>query len=155
MMLSTNFSLAELVRSTVASERGIDNTPPPNVIRELEALAQTILQPLRDEFGSLRVTSGYRCPQLNAAVNGSRSSQHVVGQAADVMSMSGVSPLQMATWAWDIGLPFHQCIVEYRGSAEWLHISKANSLGECQRECLTYGDGKYFHGFHSRLGASA
>lgn len=160
MQLSANFTLDELTRSATASERGIDNTPGLIERTHLHVLAQTILQPLRDQFGPLRITSGYRSCALNVAIGGSKTSQHMLGQAADLVSVRGVPALTMAAWAWEHGLPFHQAIVEYRTRSdgtpyEWLHISKSNGSEHLRRECLTHGDGGMFAGFHTREGASA
>lgn len=41
------------------------------------------LQELRNKYGKLQITSGYRCPAHNKAVGGSTNSKHTKGQAAD------------------------------------------------------------------------
>lgn len=79
------FTIAELTKSRTAAAQGIDNAPSPTVIANLNALVDHVLDPLREAWGHpLRVTSGYRCPQLNKAVGGVPRSQHMLGQAADV-----------------------------------------------------------------------
>lgn len=83
--LSKNFTLEELISSNTAKAKGIDNTPGVIEKQNLKLLAQTVLQPIRDKYGKpISVTSGYRCPKLNAAVGGSKTSQHLKGQAADI-----------------------------------------------------------------------
>jgi uncharacterized protein YcbK (DUF882 family) len=83
--LSDNFTLEELISSNTAKAKGIDNTPGAIEKQNLKLLAQTVLQPIRDKYGKpISVTSGYRCPKLNAAVGGSKTSQHLKGQAADI-----------------------------------------------------------------------
>ena len=79
MRISVNFTLEELARSNLAIKRGIDNNPPPEIIRNLQLLVNNILQKLRDKVGAIRITSGYRSPALNRAL-GNRSnskSQHL------------------------------------------------------------------------------
>ena len=60
MQLSKNFSLLELTKSQTAERKGIDNTPNADHIYNLTALAENILQPVRDEWGSFIVSSSYR-----------------------------------------------------------------------------------------------
>jgi zinc D-Ala-D-Ala carboxypeptidase len=63
---------------------GLDNTPTEEARANLYELVQTVLDPLRKELGvPIRITSGYRSPQVNAAVGGSRTSRHMLGLAAD------------------------------------------------------------------------
>jgi uncharacterized protein YcbK (DUF882 family) len=47
-------------------------------------LTENILQPVRDKFGPIRITSGYRCPEVNKLAGGSKTSNHVLGFAADI-----------------------------------------------------------------------
>ena len=83
------FTLRELTRSATAARLGIDNTPDKAVIDNLTKLVDTVLDPLREAYGKpIVVTSGYRCQRLNKAVGGSKISQHVHGQAADIKSVS-------------------------------------------------------------------
>ena len=85
MKLSKNFTLEELIFSITANNHGISNTPNAEVKAALKRLAVEVLQPIRDAWGQpIVVTSGYRCPKLNAAVGGVKGSQHLLGQAADI-----------------------------------------------------------------------
>lgn len=82
-----NFSIEELTYSPTAIKNHIDNTPNDEIRQNLEKLIYTILQPIRDEFKRpIKVNSGYRCKELNALVGGSKTSQHVKGEAADITS---------------------------------------------------------------------
>ena len=84
-----NFTVDELCRSKTAQRRGIDNTPTPSIRVNLEKLIANVLQPLRDKYGKpIIVDSGYRCPKLNQAVGGAKTSQHLYGQAADIRTVS-------------------------------------------------------------------
>lgn len=85
MKLSKNFTLEELTFSITANNHGINNTPNAEVKAALKRLAVEVLQPIRDAWGQpIVVTSGYRCPKLNAAVGGVKGSQHLLGQASDI-----------------------------------------------------------------------
>lgn len=85
MNLTKNFTLEEMLRSSTADKKGIDNTPSKEVKANLRELCEKVLQPIRDAWGApLIVTSGYRCPELNKAVGGSSTSQHKFGSAADI-----------------------------------------------------------------------
>ena len=79
------FSLPELTGSPTAHRLGIDNIPPREVQTRLVGLCMHVLDPLRELLGGpVWVTSGYRCRALNDAVGGSSSSQHLLGEAADI-----------------------------------------------------------------------
>ncbi len=93
-MLSANFSLYELVRSEVAERQAflleMQLAPPKNVRDNLKYLVDTTLQPIRERFQyPMRITSGYRSDALNRAMGGSLSSQHAIGEAADVVISDG------------------------------------------------------------------
>lgn len=116
------FTLDELVRSATAAARGIDNTPPAAVEARLEVLAEKLLDPARELWGaSLRVTSGYRCPELNAAVGGAATSQHLQGEAADITAGSREGNRRLFEAIAGSALDFDQLIDERDYS--WLHLS--------------------------------
>jgi len=83
MNLSRNFSLQELIKSDTAIRRGIDNNPNADQIEKLKALCENILQPVRDHFGRVKVTSGFRSVELCTAIGSSARSQHAKAEAAD------------------------------------------------------------------------
>lgn len=116
--LSPHFTLAEMVRSGTAITRGIDNTPSPVVMNNLETLCRELLEPLRRRFGALRVTSGYRSHALNRAVGGAPGSQHITGEAADLHFSDPAVADKMCRFALD-SLPFDQ-LIRY---PHWIHIS--------------------------------
>ena len=99
--LSEHFSLPEFTRSQTASRQGIRNKPPRDSIPAIEALVKTVLQPARTHFGKpMNINSGYRSPELNAAIGGSSSSQHMWSSnwaAADI-EIFGVDNLDLAYW---------------------------------------------------------
>lgn len=87
MQLSDNFTLEELICSNVAQRNNINNVPELEQLNNLQKLCNEILQPVRDYFGKpIIVTSGYRCTALNKLVGGSSSSQHLKGEAADIIT---------------------------------------------------------------------
>ena len=98
MNLTANFSLAEMVKSETALRRDMDNTPGETEIGNLKLLCEKVLQPVRDHFGKgVKVNSGFRHPEVNAAVGGSRTSDHCQGQAADI-EIPGVPNFELAEW---------------------------------------------------------
>ena len=89
MKLSEHFSLAEFTRSATAISHGWKNDPSPAEIEWMRYLCVSVLEPLRAELGRpITITSGFRCPKLNAAVGGVEHSQHMYGQAADLRVLS-------------------------------------------------------------------
>ncbi|MCR9066508.1 MAG: D-Ala-D-Ala carboxypeptidase family metallohydrolase [Cytophagales bacterium] len=120
--LSKNFTLFELLSSPTAHRQKIFEqfTPSENVKDNLLALVTNVLQPLRDYLGKpIVVTSGYRCPRVNSAVGGARTSQHIKGQAADI-KVPGMSTLDVCKAVKAAGIEFDQMIEEY---GSWVHIS--------------------------------
>lgn len=118
------FSIAELTKSETANKRKIDNKPTKEVENCLNQLIDNILDPLRKAYGQpIIVSSGYRCPKLNKAVGGARTSQHTLGQAADIHTKanSKESNKQLFELIKQLKLPFDQLINEYNYS--WVHVS--------------------------------
>lgn len=82
--LSENFTLREFLRSEYASRHGLPIIPSAEEVENLRRLCVDVLQPMRDQYGRMRVTSGLRPPWLNQAIGGSKTSGHMYGCAADV-----------------------------------------------------------------------
>jgi zinc D-Ala-D-Ala carboxypeptidase len=120
MKISENFTLQELTKSATAKSRGLTNQPTAQHQKNLVELVNNILQPLRTALGrSIDVTSGYRSHELNNAVGGSKTSQHSLGQAADIV-VQGMTPKQVCEKIIELGLPFDQLIEEF---GRWVHVS--------------------------------
>lgn len=118
------FTIAELTKSATAQRRGIKNTPSKEVTNSLTALIEKILDPLREAYGKpIIVDSGYRCPQLNAAVGGAASSQHVKGEAADIRTLTDTPTenKKLFDLIIKLKLPFDQLIDEH--GFNWVHVS--------------------------------
>jgi zinc D-Ala-D-Ala carboxypeptidase len=139
MKLSENFSLNELTKSQTATRKGINNTPSDNEKENLKSLSIHILQKIRDHYERpVRVTSGYRSPELCEAIGSSAKSQHAKGEAAD-FEITGVDNFDLAIWI-SKNLEFDQLISEFyiEGAEDsgWIHCSyKAD--GSNRKQCLT------------------
>lgn len=129
--ISKDFSFSEFERSETAEKKGIINIVNTVQVRDsIKALVDEVLQPLRNAWGKpLAINSGYRCPELNRAVGGVATSQHVKGEAADVACDD---PLALAQMAYDLALPYDQVIVY----PTFVHFS--HSLNGSQRRQLLY-----------------
>ena len=124
--VAQNFTLPELVKSSTAERLGISNMPDSaQTLVNLVNVANHILQPVRDQFGPIRVNSGYRGLPLNKAVGGSKTSQLCKGEAADFES-SRIGNYKLASWCRD-NLEFDQLILEFYTQGEpssgWVHCS--------------------------------
>ena len=136
--LTKNFSLAELTKSETALRFDMENTPGPVEIANLTDLAGKVLQPVRDHFGKgVKVNSGFRHPDVNAKVGGSKTSDHCKGQAADI-EIPGVPNAELAEWIKD-NLEFRQLILEFYTpgipDSGWVHVSFVD--GDNKKQVMT------------------
>lgn len=118
------FTMKELTKSPTAQRKGIKNEPNEQEKRNLEALVDKILDPLREAYGKpIIVGSGFRCEKLNKAIGGAVSSQHMKGQAADITTVSDKPEDNKVLYDLIIklGLPFDQLINEF--GFNWIHVS--------------------------------
>lgn len=127
MYITKNFTLEELYKSNTASKLGINNIPNKDATNNLMILAVKILQPLREAYGKpITVTSGYRSLELNKAVKGSSTSQHLKGEAADLVTDNNKKLFEVAKRLIDEGkIKVGQLIDEY--NYKWIHISLPNN----------------------------
>jgi zinc D-Ala-D-Ala carboxypeptidase len=135
MKLSKNFSLSEFVRSETATRKEILNIPTAKEIEALKYLCNTVLQPCRDEFGPIRINSGYRSKLLNSAIGSSSKSNHCFGYAADIEAYDDdVSNYTLLKWIHD-NCEYKELIAEYFNrnikSAGWVHVAaqENNNIG--------------------------
>jgi hypothetical protein len=129
MKLTDHFTLAELCHSQTADRLGLDNTPPPDVIKRLTATAHGLEMIRALVQCPITISSGYRSPRVNAAVHGAPSSQHMTGMAADITAPGLGRPkdLMDAILHARIHIPFDQCILEFAGQGGgWVHVSFAD-----------------------------
>jgi zinc D-Ala-D-Ala carboxypeptidase len=126
MNLTANFSLAEMVKSDTALRHDMDNTPGEAEIANLKTLCEKVLQPVREHFQTgVKVNSGFRHPEVNAKVGGSKTSDHCKGQAADI-EIPGIANADLAVWIMD-NLTYTQLILEFYTpgvpDSGWVHVS--------------------------------
>jgi uncharacterized protein YcbK (DUF882 family) len=124
--MAKHFTMAELTRSDTAIAKGLDNSPGVDATKALRLLIERALDPVREMWGApLIVNSGFRCPELNKAVGGAASSQHMRGEAADITTgtVAGNKLLfdKMVAAQKRGEISFDQLIDE--SSYSWLHVS--------------------------------
>jgi len=134
MKLSKNFTLQELIKSNTALRLGIDNTPSKEGIMKLTLLA-AFLQKIRDRIGPLRITSGYRSPELSEAISPQTgaNSQHCRYEAVDLQFVrrGQMNNLAIYNTLIELDLDYDQCILEFGDSTAtsdpaspaWIHLS--------------------------------
>ena len=116
------FSLAELIKSSTATKHHIDNTPPADVIRNLQYGVDMVLDPLRRIYGKpILISSGYRCPKLNTLVGGVSNSWHTQGNAADIHVASLTEATKLFSNLQKIP-SVDTVLFEHSGSGQWLHV---------------------------------
>lgn len=146
--LSENFTYEEMLVSSTASKYGIKNEPDAVSKANLTLLCQTFLQPMRNAYGKpIIVTSGYRCPALNTKVGGSKTSQHMKGQAADINDGTGYKQSMEARYEANAKLfdfiyqrgGYDQLINEFpdtKGRPQWVHVSYNPNLKKQRGQAL-------------------
>ena len=134
MQLTEHFTLEELIYSSTAKAKGLKNEPTQDHIENLKLLAQYVLEPIREKIGCpLVISSGFRSEKVNALVGGSKTSQHILGQAADIqifdktktnkdlfetiVSMVKNNELQVGQVIWEFG----------ETEPNWVHVSLPTS----------------------------
>ena len=130
MNLSRNFTLSEMTKSDTAIRKGINNNPNAEQIEKLKTLCEKILQPVRDHFGRVKVTSGFRSVELCQAINSSVNSQHAKAEACD-FEVIGVDNAELADWI-HRELEWDQLILEYYTPGDpnsgWIHCSVTEGM---------------------------
>lgn len=145
--LSKNFAWGELTRTGQSDLQAKNREEAEQYKAALTALATTLLQPVRDRWGALRINSAFRGRSVNQKVGGAKASQHLIGEAVDFVPLSeGVTLEEVFDWIRkESGLPFGQVIHECpSATSRWIHLSLGEPWrkGAC-REAL-YFDGKTY-----------
>lgn len=124
VQLSPHFKLSEFTKSSTATARHIDNTPNDEQVKNLKALCENVLEPLRQHFNvPIIIGSGFRCPKLNNTVGGVANSQHQYGEAADIHIPDEATGRQWIEHLLEYCL-FDQLIWEHDKSGHyWIHVS--------------------------------
>lgn len=133
--MKTYFSITELTHSDTANMFGINNTPSKEIADKLHVLITECLDPIREKCGfPITVTSGYRCEKLNKKVGGVSNSQHVKGEAADLIGKNDEQTRKIFEVAKSLG-NFDQLLFEKNVSSgkKWVHISykKTGNRKQC------------------------
>ncbi len=145
-----NFTIAEMVQSNTADRLKISNNPPTSVRVHLTETI-TLLECIRAEWAeycerynlgtpAIRITSGYRSPELNKAVGGVKNSAHVVGYAADLQPINGKQTEFERFFATEfslMGYAYDQIIIESSKSSRWVHVGYKRADGKQRRQCFT------------------
>lgn len=151
MKLTKNLSLQEMLKSRTATRLGLSNSPNEEHVKNMQALAENIFQPLRDYFGvPIHISSGYRSEALNNAIGGSKSSQHCKGEAMDIDRDGYSQPNNAQIFEYiKNNLDFDQMIWEFgtQQNPEWVHVSHKRD-GKNRAELLvayktSYGKTRY------------
>ena len=145
-----NFTLSEMVHSSTAERLGINNNPDAMTrVRLTETIH--LLEYIRAEWEdycnqhglgtpAIRVSSGYRSPELNKAVGGVKNSAHVEGYAADLQPVNGNQDefeKFFATEFSHMGYAYDQIIIEKSKTARWVHVGYKRADGKQRRQCFT------------------
>jgi hypothetical protein len=124
MNFPPHFTLEEMTRSQTATRNGINNTP--EDLTNLMRMAW-YLEELREKLREIHpntyiiVSSGYRCPELNLIIGGSKTSAHMKGLAADI-SCPHLTPLELSEFIRDNMEDYDQIIHEF---GRWVHLGLA------------------------------
>jgi len=118
-------SLKELLFSDTATRLGINNIPNDQCLINLQTLIYEVIEPIINKFGDIKITSGYRSPELCKAIGSSITSQHCLGMAVDC-EVLGVPNKELADWVVN-NLEYDQVILEFwekdKANSGWVHIS--------------------------------
>jgi len=130
------FTIEELEHSDTATKYKIDNTSNGETRTNLIKLIELLLDPIRTKWGKpIKVNSGYRCSKLNRMVGGVSTSQHVLGEAADIIVGSSEENRKLFEMILSMNILFDQLILEDGG--KWIHISlKWRTVSKNRREVL-------------------
>lgn len=144
--ISDHITYNEATISNTAKAKGIDNTPNETQLANMGIVAKYIFEPVRTHFNApIKVSSFFRCAELNVAVGGSKTSQHVQGCAIDMDGDVYGSPTnkQIFEYIRD-NLEFDQLIIEgiTNGKMAWVHCSYKESGNRGQVLFMYKKDGK-------------
>ena len=135
----TWFSIDEMVRSATAKKYGIDNTPSDSIKKNLTLFIEKVLDPIREDWGSpIIISSGYRCPELNAKVGGAKTSGHLYGYCADLQVKGALRKFScfVKDWMMKHKMDFDELLYESSGGVTWLHFCWIGKDGKQRMKCF-------------------
>lgn len=136
------FSIEELTKSATAKKLGIDNTPSDDIKKNLTLFIEKVLDPIREDWGGpIIVSSGYRCPELNAKVGGAKTSGHQYGYCADLQVKGGMKKMRefadfIFEWMKDHKMKLDELLWEHSGGVTWLHFCWIGKDGKQRMKCF-------------------
>lgn len=155
-----HFDIPECTRSETAKAKGIDNTPETEHLAHIVEAVETLLEPLREAWEDycheaglgtpgIRVSSDYRAPAFNAAVDGSTTSAHCHGYTSDLIPLNEkMTEFKSFCRKFLANRLFDQLISEGENEAglpSWMHVGYKSPRGEQRRQFLFMRDGKYYY----------
>jgi zinc D-Ala-D-Ala carboxypeptidase len=147
--ISKHVSYKEGVRSNTALRLGIENVPNDEQLKNMGVVASEVFEPLREWVGGpIKINSFFRCYKLNKAISGSKTSQHMSGQAMDIDDTFGwKTNTEMFNYVKD-NLDFDQMIWEFGDddNPDWVHVSfvsKEENRNRCLKAYKEKGKTKY------------
>ena len=148
-MISKHVSYKEGIRSNTATRLDIINEPNEEQLKNMKLLAEKVFEPLREEVGGpIKVNSFFRCPELNKAIGGSKTSQHCHGQAIDIDDTFGYKSNAEMYYFIKSELDFDQMIWEFGTdkNPDWVHVSYVSpekNRNRCLKAYKENGKTKY------------
>ena len=133
------FSIEEMTRSATAKRLSIDNTPSDEIKKNLTLFIEKVLDPIREDWGSpISVSSGYRCPELNKAVGGAKTSGHQYGFCADLQVKGDLRKFSnfVIEWMKDHHMKWDELLFEKSGNVTWLHFCWIGKDGKQRMKCF-------------------
>ena len=123
IQLTPHFTLGELCNTSNEQYKKL------NLLKAQEQMGKMYMlagfaERVREIVGKpLIITSGYRCPELNKAIGGALTSQHIFCEAIDFV-VKGMRPEDIFNRIVTSDLKYNQIIIERntKGS-QWVHIS--------------------------------
>jgi zinc D-Ala-D-Ala carboxypeptidase len=137
--LTPHFALEEFTASQTAARQGLNNQPDEPALANLKRTAE-LMEKVRVVLGNrpVLISSGYRSPQVNAAVGGSSSSAHMSGLAVDFTCPGFGTPRDICrALSPRMGeLEIDQLILEHDG---WCHLGLTVGAPRCQLATIDSG----------------
>lgn len=132
------FTLQELLTSSTARQKSIENLPSFEIVQHLLELGY-FLDMLREDWGGgITVSSGFRNDRLNAAVGGVSNSVHKIGYAVDIYPANGkFEAFKRFVVDWLKDKKYDQAIIERKGKSQWIHLGLYSNNGQQRRQCFS------------------